>query len=103
MIEELQGTKAEVSIGKVRHATVSAKKKVGFFQEENGSNSSMRLMCFLALIAATMFGVLTIHLNSNGNSDGGNGLYITFGFLIAAFAPKAVQKFAEQKLPKNDE
>ena len=104
MIEELQGTKAEVSVERVRPTTVSSKtKKVGFFQEESGSNSSMRLMSFLALIAAAMFGVLTIKLNANGNNDGGNGLYITFGFLLAAFAPKAIQKFAEQKLPKPGE
>ena len=27
-----------------------------------------------------------------------NGIYITFGFLLAAFAPKALQKFAETKV-----
>ena len=103
MIEELQGTKAEVSEKNVSHLSVSAKKPHGFFQEDNGSHSSMRLMSFFALIAAALFGVLTIHLNAHGNNDGGNGLYITFGFLLAAFAPKAIQKFAEQKLPKPGE
>ncbi|GAG75043.1 unnamed protein product [marine sediment metagenome] len=28
----------------------------------------------------------------------GNGLYVTLMFLVAAFAPKAVQKFAEMKI-----
>ena len=79
---------------------VQSDKHVGFFQEDVNTNSSMRLMSFLALIAAVIFGVLTLHFNAHGNSDGGNGLYITFGFLIAAFAPKALQKFAEQKMGK---
>ena len=72
----------------------------GFFQEDNGSYSSMRLMCFVALLAAIMFGGITIWIASHGQQDGGNGLIITFGFLVAAFAPKAIQKFAEQKIPK---
>jgi len=63
-----------------------------FFQEDNGNKSSMRLMCFVALIASIIFGVLTIY---TGNKD---GIIITFGFLIGCFAPKAVQKFAEQKV-----
>ena len=71
-----------------------------FFQEDNGSYSAMRLMCFVALLAAILFGVLTITLTANGKSDGGNGIYITYGFLISAFAPKAIQKFAEQKIPQ---
>jgi hypothetical protein len=71
----------------------------GFFQEANGTYSSMRLMCFIAILAAIVFGLLTILLAANGKSDGSNGIYITFGFLISAFAPKAVQKFAEQKIP----
>jgi hypothetical protein len=58
------------------------RQQVGFFQEDNGNKSSMRLMSFTAILRA---------------SD--EGIYITFGFLIGAFAPKAVQKFAETKLP----
>ena len=72
----------------------------GYFQEDNGTYSSMRLMCFVSLLAAMTFGALTISLNAYGKADGGNGIYITFGFLIGAFAPKAVQKFAEQKIPQ---
>ena len=69
---------------------------VGFFQEDNGNKSSMRLMSIVALIASIVFGVLTVL--GAGGANGQNGIYITFGFLLAAFAPKAVQKFAE-KLP----
>ena len=69
----------------------------GFFDEDNGNQSSMRLMCFVSLIAAICFGILTV-LNSGQNQNNSEGIYITFGFLISAFAPKAVQKFAEQKI-----
>jgi hypothetical protein len=63
----------------------------GFLQEDNGNNSSMRLMSFLALTAAAGFGYLAIL-----KPDNQNAIYVFFGFLIAAFAPKAIQKFAEQ-------
>jgi len=71
-------------------------KKVGFFQEDNGNLSSMRLMSFVALLASICFGLLTVLLDSNDVNA--SGIYITFGFLIAAFAPKALQKFAETKI-----
>jgi hypothetical protein len=61
-----------------------------FFQENNGQYSAMRAMSFIALIAAIVFGTITI---TSKNSD---GKYITTSFLVAAFAPKAVQKFAER-------
>ncbi|TDI74369.1 MAG: hypothetical protein E2O82_04095 [Betaproteobacteria bacterium] len=67
-------------------------KRSTFFQEDNGNLSSMRLMCFISLIASVLFGVLTIY---TGNQD---GIIITFGFLLGCFAPKAVQKFTEQKV-----
>jgi hypothetical protein len=61
-----------------------------FLQEDNGQYSAMRAMSFIALIAAIVFGVITI------NSNNADGKYITTSFLVAAFAPKAVQKFAER-------
>ena len=64
-------------------------KKVGYLQDDNGNNSSMRLMCFLSLLGAFLFGWIAIC------KGGDNGLFVFFGFLIGAFAPKAVQKFAE--------
>jgi len=66
--------------------------KTGFFEEKNGVKSSMRLMSFISLIAAMGLAGLTIYTN---NQD---GIILTFGFLLGAFAPKAVQKFAEQKV-----
>ncbi|MEG4166673.1 MULTISPECIES: hypothetical protein [unclassified Microcoleus] len=60
------------------------------FQEDNGKYSTMRAMSFIALIAAIVFGAITI------TSKDSEGKYITTAFLVAAFAPKAVQKFAER-------
>ncbi len=71
--------------------------KRGFFEDQGGNNSSMRLNSFLALIASIIFGALTILLEPEGTVSA-TGIYITFGFLIAAFAPKTVQKFAENQL-----
>lgn len=71
---------------------IALPRKTTFFQEDNGNPSSMRLMCFISLIASILFGVLTIYTK---NPD---GIIVTFGFLLGAFAPKAVQKFAEQKV-----
>lgn len=75
--------------------TDSQTKPAGFLQEDNGHKSSMRLMCFTSLLASIMFGLITIMRGGPGSE----GIYITFGFLLGAFAPKAVQKFAEGKLP----
>ncbi|MEG3837261.1 MULTISPECIES: hypothetical protein [unclassified Microcoleus] len=60
------------------------------FQEDNGKYSTMRAMSFIALIAAIVFGAITI------TSKDSEGKYITTAFLVAAFAPKAVQRFAER-------
>ena len=66
-----------------------AENNVGLFTEDNGNPSFMRFGSFAALIASIGFGSVTIYMASE------QGVLITFGFLIAAFAPKAVQKFAE--------
>lgn len=50
----------------------------------------MRAMSFMALIAAIVFGAITI------TSNDPDGKEITTAFLVAAFAPKAVQRFAER-------
>lgn len=71
----------------------------GFFEGGNQESSAVRLTGFLALIAAIIFGLLTV-LNAGNHGtqgDSSNGLYLTFAFLLAAFAPKTVQKFAEQE------
>ncbi|MBC2696305.1 MAG: hypothetical protein HF982_13725 [Desulfobacteraceae bacterium] len=71
------------------------KKRSELFEEDNGNVSSIRLMSLIALIAAIIFGFLTILLE---DANATNGIYITFGFLLSAFAPKALQKFAETKV-----
>ena len=71
--------------------------KLGYLEDDQGNPSSMRLMSVLALLASIVFGLLTtLHPVA---STGVNGLYITMAFLLAAFAPKALQKFAEVKFP----
>ena len=77
--------------------------QVGFLQDDHGHQSSMRLMCLIALLTAVIFGALSVlaAIKVIGNGSGGaDAITITFGFLVAAFAPKAIQKFAEQKTAK---
>lgn len=76
-------------------AQKTGERRSGFLEEDNGKRSSMRLMSFIALLAAIVFGLLTV-LHEQSNEV--NGIYITFGFLLAAFAPKALQKFSETKV-----
>lgn len=71
--------------------------KPGFLEDDQGSPSSMRLMSAVALLASIIFGLITV-FHKTSNSE--NGLYITIMFLLAAFAPKALQKFAETKVTK---
>ena len=68
----------------------------GYLTDDSGQPSSMRLMSMLALIAAIALGFLTLLGHA---PEAQNGLYLTALFLIAAFAPKALQKFAEAKFP----
>lgn len=63
----------------------------GFFTDDEGSPSSMRLMSFVSLLLA---GALAgINALGWGSPDSEHVLY----FLVAAFAPKTVQKFVEKK------
>lgn len=66
--------------------------KVGFFKEDNGNYSSVRLMSFIGLIAAIVFGGYTIT-----HPDVQSGTEITFTFLTMASGSKVIQKFAEKK------
>ena len=61
-----------------------------FFQDDTQKYSTIRAMSFIALIAAIVFGAIGM---TNKDSD---GKYFTTTFLVAAFAPKAVQRFAER-------
>ena len=74
----------------------STNRQVGFLNDHLGHGSSMRIMSMVALAAAIVFGLIVLlHPDANGL----NGLYLTIAFLIAAFVPKALQKFAEAKFP----
>ena len=68
----------------------------GFLEEAPGRKSSMRAMSFVSLLASIMFGTITILVASDETQQ--SGIFLTFGFLLAAFAPKALQKFAETKV-----
>ena len=63
--------------------------------DSNGQTSSMRVMCFCSLFISTVFGLITLLVPSE---DPSTGIYLTVAFLVGAFAPKAVQKFAEEKI-----
>jgi len=71
------------------------KLKKRYLEDDRGNPSSMRLMSMISLIAAIVFALIT--LLHDAASRGENGLFIAGGFLLAAFAPKALQKFAEAK------
>ena len=76
---------------------VNTNSQHGYLTDDQVHPSSMRLMSMIALIAAILFGLIT--LVHDGATDE-NGLYLTGLFLIAAFAPKALQKFAEARFPQ---
>ena len=68
-----------------------SEKKIKYLTDSDGNKSAMRMMCAFSLAVSIVlafseaFGVAT--------SDGTTQLILYF--LVAAFAPKAVQKFAE--------
>jgi hypothetical protein len=85
-------------------------RETGFLEESPGNHSSMRMMCMMSLITAIILSALVVtqSLQQSGSQTSAGNLnpprnpeilYIIYGFLISAFAPKAVQKFAEQKIP----
>ena len=63
-----------------------------FLTDDDGNPSSMRLMSMLALLFAGGLAGVEVFSWGSGNSNTELVLY----FLVAAFAPKAVQKFAER-------
>lgn len=62
-----------------------------FMSDGDGNPSSMRLMSMLALIVAAVLACVEVFGWGSGSGKSELVLY----FLVAAFAPKAVQKFAE--------
>ncbi len=92
-------------------ARAAAGSTTGFLEESPGNRSAMRLMCLLALLASIAFGSITmlrsapmVSRDAAGQDSltypprDDTGMIVTFAFLLAAFAPKVVQKFAEQRL-----
>ncbi len=63
-----------------------------FLSDDQGNPSSMRLMSMLALIVAAALAFVEAFGWGSNESKTELVLY----FLVAAFAPKAVQKFAEK-------
>ena len=66
--------------------------KIGYFEEAEGVKSSMRLMCFIALITGIL---LSFFIIWQKQLDVNSITLITI-WVVAAFAPKAVQKYAEK-------
>ena len=64
-----------------------------FITDDDGNVSSMRLMSLLALFVAAGLAAIQVFGWGSGESKTELVLY----FLVAAFAPKAIQKFAEKK------
>ena len=78
------------SLGETQpNSSEHGKELAEFLQGNNGKYSTMRAMSFIALIAAIVFGAITITSNDPDCTE------ITIAFLVAAYAPKAVQRFAE--------
>ena len=70
--------------------------QTGFLTEDNGAKSSMRLMSLMSLAVAILFGGWILYSKTSDP----NATYIFTLFFLGAFCPKLVQKFAEQKAPK---
>lgn len=67
--------------------------KKGFFDESPGNKSQNRLMTFASFLASV--GIAAIMMLKGDAS--GNGMLLFYGFLVGAFAPKLIQKFAENQ------
>lgn len=79
--------------------TPDVKKEVGLLTDDRGKRSTMRLMCIIALAASIWFAWMTLTV-TGGAATSNEGVYITTAFLLAAFAPKALQKFIENSYPQ---
>ena len=76
-------------------------KGIGFLQEDKDTRSAMRLMCFLTLLFAFFITWLIVssHLDA-GTEITKFELVLILILYTAAFAPKAIQKFAEVQTEK---
>jgi len=72
-------------------------KKSGFFEEEEGVKSSIRLQMFITMFYSFMvIGYMTV-VNENHTPD----FLTTITLLIASFAPKLLQNISESTNFKN--
>jgi len=72
--------------------------KTGFFEEAPGVQSMIRLLSFLSFFVATYIAIYTIMVGAD--PDPQNMTFFGF-FMVGAFVPKFIQKFAEMKLKDN--
>ncbi len=75
---------------------ISSEPVTGLLTDDHGKRSMMRLMSFISILAAIAIGLITVLADQNQGNDGG---LITGSFLLAAFAPKALQKYIENSYP----
>ncbi len=64
-----------------------------YLSDDNGNKSSMRLMSFIALFASLIISGLLLFLDRITPES----VTLVSLFIFGAFAPKALQKFAEVK------
>ena len=69
--------------------------KASVFQDDNGNSSYMRVMSGASFVACV---AVAASLMIRPPEDPYTGLYIFTAFLVGAFVPKMIQKFAEQPL-----
>jgi hypothetical protein len=80
--------------------------RYGFFMDDKGDYSMMRLMSFLALLTSISLGIWTVFGSTDQNKakiEAGEN--ITRDFLVSAFGGKATQKMVEllQKRKNNSD
>lgn len=70
--------------------------------DHQGKPSAIRALSFMAMGASIVFGLLIVWglvFGGTRSEQAVPGVYIVVVFLLAATAPKAVQKFAEARFP----
>lgn len=75
-----------------RQLILEDNRNVGYLTDDNGNKSEVRVMSVFAFIAAIFTQVFIFF---KPPEDYFIGIYIFTAWLIAAFAPKVIQKFAE--------
>ena len=66
--------------------------KASVLQDDNGNASYMRIMSLCSFVACVAVAILIL---CKPPQDPYTGLYIFTAFLVGAFVPKMIQKFAE--------